>query len=139
MAKRAKTDYIIIHCADTPAGMDVGVKEIREWHLQRGFSDVGYHYVVRRNGDIEAGRWIDEVGAHCKAQGRNHDSIGICLVGGKPDANFTQPQLNALKNLVYDLLFAYPDAKVAGHRDFEDGKTCPNFDIRAWWYGDQKR
>ncbi|KKK99464.1 hypothetical protein LCGC14_2632510, partial [marine sediment metagenome] len=40
-------DWLVVHCAATPADMDIGVKEIRHWHLQRGFSDVGYHYIIR--------------------------------------------------------------------------------------------
>lgn len=131
--------HIIIHCADTPPQMDIGVAEIREWHLARKFTDVGYHYVIRRSGEVEKGRQEDQIGAH--VQGHNHDSIGICLVGGMntsktgPDCNFTQHQWSALKALVAGLTVAYPQAKVSGHRDHTVAKTCPNFDAISWWYG----
>ena len=135
--KREQTKYVLVHCADTPPGMDVGVKEIREWHLERGFSDIGYHYVIRRNGDVESGRPLADIGAHCKASGRNHDSIGVCLVGGAGgEFDFTRRQLKALEDLIYELSFAYPGIQIAGHRDFETEKKCPGFDAHRWWYGD---
>lgn len=101
-------DSIIIHCAYTPPGMDIGATEIRRWHVEeRGWKDIGYHYVVRRDGDVEPGRDLDgdgdvveEVGAH--AAGHNAHSIGICLVGGRaeddqaPDCNFTPAQWSSL-------------------------------------------
>lgn len=132
---RKATNYIIVHGADTPKSMDIGVEEIRSWHKTRGWIDVGYHYVIRRDGTVETGRPLATVGAHCKADGRNHDSIGICLVGGHSDFNYTRAQLHALVDLINTLSFAYPGVQVAGHRDFEDKKTCPGFDVHAWWYG----
>ncbi len=56
MAKRKETKYSAVHCAATPAGMDIGVKEIDRWHRQRGFLKVGYDYVIRIDGTIELGR-----------------------------------------------------------------------------------
>jgi hypothetical protein len=124
---------IIIHCADTPADMDIGAEEIRRWHVDgNGWSDIGYHKVIRRNGMIEPGRDERRIGAH--AYGRNEDSIGVCMVGGKPDCNFTAAQWKALEGVVGALLHHYPGAEVIGHRDVSS-KTCPNFDVKAWWYG----
>lgn len=123
-------NFIIIHCADTPADMDIGAEEIRRWHVEeRGFSDIGYHHVIRRDGTVEPGRDERRIGAH--AYGRNEDSIGVCMVGGKPDCNFTAAQWSALENLVRELLNRYSSAQVIGHRDVSD-KTCPNFDAKAW-------
>ena len=77
-----KINEIILHCAYTPVTMDIGVSEIRDWHInERGWSDVGYHYIIRLDGTIELGRPIEKIGAHTK--GRNRNSIGICYVGGK--------------------------------------------------------
>lgn len=135
---------IIIHCADTPAHMDIGAAEIRQWHTDpkprgRGWSDIGYHYVIRRNGLVETGRDLDgdgdideEIGAH--AYGNNDDSLGICLVGGKPDFNFTFAQLVALVNLTLDLaqIHNVPQSGIIGHRDVNmSGKTCPTFDVAS--------
>jgi N-acetylmuramoyl-L-alanine amidase len=125
--------YIIIHCSDTPPDMDIGYNEIREWHIARGFNGCGYHYIIRRNGTVEAGRSEYEVGSHVK--GYNDNSIGICLVGGKTGrtddiTNFTPEQIISAKQLCYKLKIKYNTAKIMGHRDFTDEKTCPNFDIK---------
>lgn len=123
---------IVIHCADTPASMDIGAKEIRGWHIkERGWKDIGYHYVIRRNGVVEKGRNIEVIGAH--AYGYNVNSIGICMVGGKPEANFTIEQWSALEKLVKGLKFTYKNAQILGHRDLNKGKTCPQFDVKSWW------
>ena len=123
---------IIIHAADTPADMDIGVEEIRRWHVEeRGWSDIGYHYVIRRDGTVETGRSEDRAGAHVR--GHNQDSIGICLVGGKPAFNFAYVQMDALMDLVTALQETYPGASVHGHREFDPGKQCPCFDVQAWF------
>lgn len=132
---------IIIHCSDTPATMDIGAKEITAWHTDpkpkgNGWAAIGYHFVIRRDGVVEKGRDLDgdgdvtdEVGAH--AYGYNVGSLGICLVGGRPDCNFTTRQWSALEQLVWDLMCQFPEAQVLGHRDVSR-KDCPMFDVRAW-------
>jgi hypothetical protein len=129
-------DLIVIHCADTPSSMDIGVKEIREWHTAplpkgRGWKDIGYHWVIRRNGEIEQGRTEETQGAH--VAGHNEHSIGICLVGGKPTANFTVAQMVALKGLLHEVTTRYPKATVLGHYNLDPHKTCPNFDAAQFW------
>lgn len=122
---------IIVHCTATPAGKDYTVADIRNWHLQRGFSDIGYHYVVYRDGTVHEGRDIDIAGAHCL--GHNTHSIGVCYVGGvqrngkTPSDTRTHAQKAALLNLLQELRLAYPAAKIRGHRDFAN-KACPSFD-----------
>lgn len=117
--------------------MDIGAEEIRRWHLRRGWLDIGYHAVVRRDGTVEPGRSYDVPGAH--ARGFNHLSLGICLVGGvaedktTPENNFTPEQFDALASLVLGLKADYPDAKVVGHRDLPNvNKACPSFDVEEW-------
>lgn len=137
-------NLIVIHCADTPASMDIGVEQIRKWHTQeRGWSDIGYHYVVRRDGLIELGRDLDgdgdvdeEIGAH--AFGYNRNSIGICMIGGRGDDgsaedNFNAVQKQSLEFLVKDLYERYDGPSVVGHRDLDSGKQCPSFDVKSWW------
>jgi N-acetyl-anhydromuramyl-L-alanine amidase AmpD len=118
--------------------MDIGVKEIRDWHVNgNGWSDIGYHYVIRRNGEVEVGRPESVAGAHTR--GSNSNSIGICLVGGehrdggdqKADANFTLHQWAALAILLKELRVKYPAASVSGHRTYDSHKTCPTFDAAA--------
>ena len=134
---RTITDYIVIHCAATPHDMDIGAAEIREWHTEgNGWRDIGYHFVIRRNGNIELGRDINDSGAHVK--GYNSRSVGVCLVGGvdgdnQPEANFTSSQKDALRDLIYTLERIYPDATVVGHTDLNPNKACPSFDVAKWY------
>lgn len=136
--KLQSVDYIVIHCSATTEDQDIGVEEIRRWHRQRGWLDVGYHFIIRRDGELERGRPHDVPGAH--ARGFNHISLGICLVGGvesdakTPESNFTAFQWKTLESLVHDLKRLHPDAKVLGHRDLPNvNKACPSFDVLEWW------
>lgn len=129
-------DLIVVHCSATPADMNIGAKEIGGWHTQKGWQDIGYHFVIRRDGSIEQGRDIGVPGAH--VAGHNHNSLGICLVGGLDDegsplANFTGVQYESLMRLVGELLTSYPDAHVCGHRELDPRKACPCFDVRSLW------
>ena len=136
--KLKSVDYIVVHCAATPETMDIGVEEIRQWHRQKGWLDVGYHYVIRRDGTIENGRPRGAPGAH--ARGFNHISLGICLIGGvesdkkTPECNFTHAQWESLEELIRDLKKLHPDAEVIGHCDLPKvNKACPCFNTREWW------
>ena len=125
---------IIIHCTATPEGREVKMSEIRQWHKARGFSDVGYHYVIHLDGTVEPGRDVDLVGAHCT--GHNAHSIGVCYVGGmdaqnkNPKDTRTLKQKDALRTLVNFLKEIYTRATVHGHRDFAN-KACPCFDAKS--------
>jgi N-acetylmuramoyl-L-alanine amidase len=129
---------IIIHCSATRPSQDIGVSEIRNWHQAKGWQDIGYHYVVRRNGVVEKGRPDNQVGAH--VEGHNAHSIGVCMIGGvdsgnKPDANFTRQQWAALEILIRRLTDDHRQAQITGHRSYTTRKACPSFDAIAWWYG----
>lgn len=131
-----KVKDIILHCSYTRPTHDVDVETIRRWHVEdRGWRDIGYHWVIRRSGQIQPGRPESEPGAH--VAGHNSNSIGVCLVGGMaedssaPDCNYTAAQWAALAWLVADILERHPDAKVSGHRDYA-AKECPCFDAKAW-------
>lgn len=130
-----KIDKIIIHCSATPPSMNVDAKEIDRWHRQRGFNKIGYHYVIKRDGEIEDGRPIEEVGAHVK--GHNTGSIGICLVGGTEEGNpsraqdnFTDAQWRSLRNLLRICRADYKKATIHGHNEFSSQKACPSFDVQ---------
>jgi N-acetylmuramoyl-L-alanine amidase len=134
---RKKTDFIVIHCSATRGVQDIGASDIRRWHKAQGWSDIGYAWVIRRNGKIEKGRAQDAVGAH--VGGYNHNSVGVCMAGGlddktwKPVNNFTAAQWASLATLVAKLVKAYPKAKVLGHRDFPAvAKACPCFAAKVW-------
>lgn len=148
---RKTTELLVVHCSATRPTQDVGVREITQWHRQRGFDTVGYHYVIRRNGEVESGRPEHAIGAHVK--GHNAKSIGVCLIGGidaagKPANNFTSAQFDSLRELLQQLRQRYPEARILGHRDLSpdrngDGiiqptefiKACPSFDVATWLKG----
>jgi len=147
--KRTQTDFIVVHCSATTRQQDIGAEEIDAMHKKRGWKKIGYQLVIRRNGLLEKGREIDEVGAHVK--GFNRISVGICLVGGvdnggHPEDNFTSAQFSTLRSVLMMLETKYPNAKICGHRDMSpdvdgDGiieewewlKACPCFDVAQWW------
>lgn len=140
---------IVIHCTATREGQDIDAATIRRWHLKQGWSDIGYHFVIQIDGDIERGRPEEIAGSHVK--GFNTGSIAIVYVGGldpqgKAKDTRTPAQQAAMAQLVRELLASYPGAAVVGHRDLspdKDGdgvverhewlKDCPCFDVRAWW------
>lgn len=128
---------IIVHCSDTPPHMDIGAAEIWRWHTQdKGWSDIGYHYVIRRNGVVEAGRPLHKIGAHAK--GHNSDSIGVCLIGGRNWFNYTYKQLGMLMDLVIGLasgvvgqnsgIEVSDSVEIIGHNEVSS-KPCPRFDV----------
>ena len=138
VSKRKSTKYIIVHCSDSTWG---NAEEIHKWHVERGFNKIGYHFVIlngkekskqsyteSRNGIIETGREINEIGSH--AYGYNSTSIGICLIG---KTQFTEKQFSVLRKLIKSLQkdFDIPNENVIGHYETSkaNGKTCPNFDM----------
>ena len=122
---------LIVHCSATPEGKNYSVDTIRQWHLQRGFSDIGYHYVIYRDGSIHIGRDESIIGAHCT--GHNTNSIGICYIGGcasdgkTPKDTRTTEQKQSLVKLLKELKTKYPQASIHSHKDFTN-KACPSFD-----------
>lgn len=157
--KRIITD-IVIHCSATPNGTDFDAADIDAMHKARGFTKIGYHFVICINGDIQPGRDIEEIGAHVK--GYNSHSIGICMIGLN---KFTVEQWQSLQRCVLDIAGKVLGVEVAtpaacaislhnagvalkGHRDYSpdlngDGiiertewiKDCPNFDVSEWVRG----
>ena len=138
--------HIVLHCSATRSGQNIGRKEIHDWHVERGFAEIGYHFVVRRTGRIETGRDIAKKGAHAK--GFNSASIGICVVGGlatllekpSPMDNFTPASMNAAAKLVLKLMTEHDIrlANVLGHNEVVAEITraaptaCPVFSMNAF-------
>ncbi len=148
MAIRARTDLIVVHVTATPPGQDIGAREVDAMHRAKGWSGIGYHFVIRRDGKVETGRAVNQVGAH--VEGWNSVSIGVSLVGGvdakgRPEDNATPAQKLSLKQLLGELSKRYVHARICGHRDLSkdldgDGvvepnefvKACPCFDAIPW-------
>lgn len=117
---------IILHCSDTETG---NAESIRKYHIEvKKWADIGYHYVIDRDGKIETGRAIEKIGAHC--EGCNSDSIGICLIG---KTQFEDEQTESLLTLIFRLRERFGNVKIFGHYEKpsakKQGKTCPNIDM----------
>ena len=120
---------VVIHCSAVRPDQMSSVAQIDSWHRKRGFKfGVGYHYVIRRDGSIEAGRPEWMVGAHCV--NHNKYSIGVCYEGGldargQPADTRTAAQKATLRQLLTDLHRRYPRAVIVGHHDLNPQKECP--------------
>jgi N-acetylmuramoyl-L-alanine amidase len=125
---------LIWHCTATPEGKDYTVDDIRAWHKQRGWSDIGYHYVVYRDGRIMLGRPVGQVGAH--VEGHNTGTIGCSYVGGvsadgkSAKDTRTAAQRASMLWLTQQLRRKFAGiVKVSGHNQYA-AKACPSFDVR---------
>ena len=128
-----KINKIILHCSATCEGQAFTAKDIDRWHRKRGYTTIGYHYVILLDGTVEIGRPEEQPGAHCK--GHNAHSIGICYIGGLDKEGCakdtrTEQQRQAMKQLIADLQQRYPNTTVHGHREFAN-KDCPCFDVAS--------
>ena len=138
-----KIDEIIVHCTATRPDWFAGksaqakVNEVRRWHLDRGWSDIGYHYLIDRDGTVVEGRPVERTGAHVK--GHNTGTIGVALLGGLGGSagdsfadHFTQEQDDALRALIADLQVEHMGIrKISGHNQYA-AKACPCFSVPAW-------
>jgi len=118
---RLETKYIVVHCSQTRPSQKIGAKEIDRWHRERGWLKIGYARVQ----------------AHVKNY--NHISTSVCVVGGakeedwqQPEDNFTGEQWESLKKVLEELVIKYPEARIVGHYELDERKTCPNFNVREY-------
>lgn len=121
-------DLIVIHCSATREGHELSLEQLREMHLARGFSDIGYHFYIRRDGTILNGRPIERIGAHVK--GHNKTSIGICYEGGldkngKAKDTRTEAQKRSILAKIQELRFVDigKNVDVCGHRDLSPDRN----------------
>jgi hypothetical protein len=126
LAKRTSTDFIILHHA---AALTADVDMIHKWHLERKFLGFGYNFLVRKSGEVYAGRPIDC--ADSDAFGHNFDSLSICFEGDFDRESMSNTQMNAGSELIRYLLGLYPQVKsVVRHRDV-DKTSCPGKNFPA--------
>ena len=126
---------IVIHYSATPITRHVTAGSIRRNHMAKGWKDIGYHWIIDRNGIVWEGRPEGLRGAHCK--GWNDESIGVCWIGGlrgdgTPECNITAAQRTAMTALLQLLHRRYPEAELCGHRDLAP-TLCPMLDAKAEW------
>ena len=125
---------IILHCTATPEGRHVSVDTIRNWHVKdRGWKDIGYHYVIYFDGSVHKGRPLEQAGAH--TSGHNADSIGVVYVGGcdskmKAKDTLNEAQEVAMVNLIKALRAAHGEMTLHGHNEFA-AKACPSFNVKT--------
>ncbi len=118
LSKRNTTKYIILHHR---AGLG-DVQSIHTGHLARGWSGIGYHFYIRKDGKVFRGRPIGTVGAHCT--GYNDKSLGVCFEGNFEKDNVSGAQLKSGRELISHLKNLYPDAEIVRHKDFQS-TACP--------------
>ena len=124
---------IILHCSATREGQDISTETIRGWHVnERGWSDIGYHFVVLLDGTVDKARPVERQGAHVR--GKNKGSIGVCYIGGcdadmNPKDTRNEAQKKSLEELISYLMESYDDATLHGHNEFSS-KACPSFNVQ---------
>lgn len=124
---------IILHCSATREGQNISTETIRGWHVnERGWSDIGYHFVVLLDGTVDKARPVKRQGAHVR--GKNKGSIGVCYIGGcdanmNPKDTRNEAQKKSLEELISYLMESYDDATLHGHNEFSS-KACPSFNVQ---------
>lgn len=130
---------LIVHCSATPQGVSLSFEDCRRDHIRhRGFSDIGYHFYLTRDGEIHRGRPLEKTGAHCLHHNRH--SIGICYEGGldaasQPADTRTPAQKASLIALLRELRRLFPRALIVGHHDLNPVKPCPCFEAEREYRG----
>ena len=135
---------LIVHHTDTFEDMKTTVLDVDDWHKAGGFSEIGYHFLILRNGDLQVGRLISQQGEH--SRGRNSSSIGIAFVGGRVGDSSAKPpstersastfrgeQWKQFDTFLRVFLGAFPKSNVVGHNDTDPSRrTDPEFDVEAY-------
>ena len=120
LTKRKTTTDLVLHHAESE---NATVEDIHQWHLERGWLGIGYHYYIRGDGSVWRGRPEDTVGA--QAKGANEFSIGICFEGNyQKDTEMPAAQLEAGKELIGDIKSRYAGIAVHRHLHYDD-TDCP--------------
>ena len=120
---------MVVH--HSASSLSTVVEDIRRWHVEeRGWSDIGYHWVIESDGRLCLGRSVYLMGAHVR--GRNKESLGVCLVGDNTieTRKWNKKQIGTLKELSKACQLVFPDLRVVGHRDLSETTACPGLDIQ---------
>jgi N-acetylmuramoyl-L-alanine amidase len=124
--------YIVVHCSDTPPNTTVE-SILNFWRIKRGWKYPGYHYIIKANG--EEVKLLDEETDSNGVLGFNHECVNVCFIGGNKGDTRTPAQQATLYKRICLWMKKYPNAQLKGHCEFpnQGGRTCPNFDVRAWF------
>ena len=138
----------VTHWTGTFTNQNTTARDVHSWHLDRGFSGCGYHYIILRDGKLQRGRPLNIRGAHSKAYGHNKYSIGVAFAGGfncptgtpNPERflssdSFNIAQLSTYAMFVESFYTVWPGGQAWGHNDTTDqGKIDPGFDVQQYVY-----
>jgi N-acetylmuramoyl-L-alanine amidase len=137
-----KPQFIIVHHSGNNY---TTFDKVDAYHKSKGWDGIGYHYFIEKSGEIKKGRKDNEIGAHCKADGMNYKSIGICLSGNLLTDLWTPQQLQSLEKLLFELEETYKIDRihnVLGHQEVKGASTdCPGYLIywlKAHRYSDPR-
>jgi N-acetylmuramoyl-L-alanine amidase len=139
---------VVTHWTATYTNQDIGAEHVHSWHQDRGFSGIGYHYIIRRDGRLQRGRPINKAGAHALDNGHNKYSIGISFAAGyncpsgtaNPDRFISVESINSVQFKTYDMFMSafydiWPGGQVYGHVDTDNkGKVDPGFDVQDYCF-----
>ncbi|EJO23649.1 Tat pathway signal sequence domain protein [Selenomonas sp. FOBRC6] len=133
LENRYVTDCIVVHHIGMANNDDVSAETVHQWHLNNGWSGIGYHFIIRKDGTIEEGRPLGTVGAH--VYGENRHTVGINLVGNFENAVPTEAQKASAARLIASLCTVYQldpmwQSTVKGHRDL-NATACPGRHLYA--------
>lgn len=137
---------VIAHWTASYTNQDWGSEKVHELHQQRGFSGIGYHYVIKRDGTLQRGRPLERRGAHSKAYGHNNYSIGVSMAGGyncpsntpSPNRYISADSLTTQSLATFEWFMrcfydVFPGGQTYGHNDTSDlGKVDPGFDCQEY-------
>lgn len=137
--KDNKPEYLIVHCSDSDVD---NFESIQRYHItEREFENIGYHYLIERDGTIKPGRPEFYHGAHVSQDNMNKRSIGICIAGKFDTKSPSEKQISALKHLLEQLMAKYmiPIENIKPHRFWEHNKTCFGSFLPDTWAQDVVR
>ena len=133
---------VVVHATETFTNKDIGSIEINNMQIELGHDGIGYHYVIRRDGRLQRGRPVNNVGEHASTNGHDTFSIGIALVGGlnvssgennatdyRSSQSFTREQFTTLEKFVKSFYRRFPGGQVFGHNDIDETEFDPYFDV----------
>ena len=130
MDKMDKVEYIVIHHTGAE---EKDAAQVKRYHLGLGWRDIGYHYIIEKDGKIVKGR--TGTGAHCTADGMNKKGIGIALIGNFDKRLPTKKQLASLDTIVFQEAQVYkiPYTKIIGHNEVKGAATaCPGKNLKMY-------
>lgn len=132
----------VVHWTETFKNQNLTAEDIHEWHIGKGYTGIGYHYIITRDGKLQRGRPLNLIGDHASEFNHNRYSIGIAFVGGFNCAtgtknpqrflsaeSFTTAQHNTFEMFCEAFYTVIPAGQAWGHNDVSQSNTDPGFNV----------